>query len=134
MEQTTKKSTAKVQPKKIFANNNQGSRRQENKPQSAPKALSAKKQNLSSPQKLQNVQRPIQRKANQNPKEDENQNLKITFLGGIGEIGKNMTCFEYGKDMIVVDSGLSFPDDEMPGIDLVVQDLTYLEENKSKFR
>ena len=62
------------------------------------------------------------------------ENLKITFLGGIGEIGKNMTVFEYGDDMIVVDSGLSFPDESMPGIDLVVQDLTYLIENKSRIR
>ncbi len=62
------------------------------------------------------------------------ENLKISFLGGIGEIGKNMTVFEFGKDMIVVDSGLSFPDEEMPGVDLVVQDLTYLEKNKSKLR
>ncbi len=62
------------------------------------------------------------------------ENLKISFLGGIGEIGKNMTVFEYGKDMIIVDSGLSFPDEAMPGVDLVVQDLTYLEKNKSKIR
>lgn len=62
------------------------------------------------------------------------ENLKITFLGGIGEIGKNMTVFEYGNDLIVVDSGLSFPDENMPGVDLVVQDLTYLIENKSRIR
>ncbi len=63
-----------------------------------------------------------------------NEKLKITFLGGIGEIGKNMTAFEYGKDMIVVDAGQSFPDEDMPGVDQVVQDLTYLEKNKSKMR
>ena len=62
------------------------------------------------------------------------QNLKVTFLGGIGEIGKNMTALEYGQDMIVIDSGLSFPDESMPGVDLVVQDLTYLQENKSRIR
>lgn len=62
------------------------------------------------------------------------QNLKVTFLGGVGEIGKNMTVLEYGKDIIVVDAGQSFPDEEMPGIDQVVQDLTYLEKNKSKIR
>ncbi len=63
-----------------------------------------------------------------------NEKLKITFLGGIGEIGKNMTAFEYGKDMIVVDAGQSFPDEDMPGVDQVVQDLTYLEKHKSKMR
>lgn len=62
------------------------------------------------------------------------QNLKITFIGGIDEIGKNMTAFEYGNDMIVVDAGMSFPDEDMPGVDQVVQDLTYLEKNKSKIR
>ena len=83
---------------------------------------------------------PRQRKISPRPhqpkqvKEQESLNLKITFLGGIGEIGKNMTAFEYGKDMIVVDAGLSFPNEDMPGIDLVVQDLTYLEQNKSKLR
>ena len=62
------------------------------------------------------------------------ENLKISFLGGVGEIGKNMTVFEYGKDMIIVDSGLAFPDEMMPGVDLVVQDISYLIENKSKIR
>ena len=62
------------------------------------------------------------------------ENLKISFLGGVNEIGKNMTVFEYGKDMIIIDSGLAFPDEAMPGVDLVVQDLTYVVENKSKLR
>jgi ribonuclease J len=61
-------------------------------------------------------------------------NLKISFLGGIGEIGKNMTAFEYGEDIIVVDAGLGFPDDTMPGIDMVVPDITYLIKNKAKVR
>jgi ribonuclease J len=62
-------------------------------------------------------------------------NLKISFLGGIGEVGsKNMTAFECGDDIIVVDAGLGFPDDSMPGIDMVVQDITYLIRNKEKVR
>ncbi len=61
-------------------------------------------------------------------------NLKVMFLGGVGEIGKNMTVLEYGDDIIVVDAGLSFPTEDMPGIDIVVPDITYLVQNKDKVR
>lgn len=60
--------------------------------------------------------------------------LKIIPLGGLLEIGKNMTVFEYGNDIIIVDCGLAFPEDDMLGIDLVIPDVTYLEKNKDKIR
>lgn len=60
--------------------------------------------------------------------------LRIIPLGGMNEIGKNMTVVEYGEDIIVIDCGLGFPDDDMPGIDLVIPDITYLESNRDRIR
>ncbi|MBE6958054.1 MAG: ribonuclease J [Ruminococcaceae bacterium] len=60
--------------------------------------------------------------------------LKIIPLGGLDEIGKNCTVFEYGKDMIVVDCGVGFPDEDMYGVDLVIPDFTYLVQNAKKLR
>ena len=60
--------------------------------------------------------------------------LRIIPLGGLDGIGKNMTAFEYGEDMVLVDAGLMFPDDSQPGIDLVLPDYTYVLENEDKLR
>ena len=60
--------------------------------------------------------------------------LKLIPLGGLNEIGKNITVLEYGNDMIVVDCGLGFPEDDMYGVDLVVPDVTYLVKNQQKLR
>ena len=60
--------------------------------------------------------------------------LRIIPLGGLNEIGKNITVFEYGKDMIVVDCGMGFPEDDMYGVDLVIPDVTYLVNNQKKLR
>jgi ribonuclease J len=73
---------------------------------------------------------------NQNEKSGrrDGNKLRIIPLGGLNEIGKNMTAIEYGNDIIVIDCGLGFPDEDMLGIDLVIPDITYLENNREKIR
>jgi len=60
--------------------------------------------------------------------------LEIIPLGGLGEIGKNLTAFRYGEEILLIDCGMSFPDDGMPGIDIVIPDFTFLEQNKKQLK
>ena len=64
----------------------------------------------------------------------KNSNLKIIALGGLDEIGKNITIFEYEDEIVLVDCGLEFPDDDMLGVDIVIPDVTYLVRNKNKIK
>ncbi len=76
-----------------------------------------------------NLTSPISRSYQPGPKK-----LRVIPLGGLGEIGKNMTAFEYGNDIIVVDCGIMFPTEEMLGIDAVIPDVTYLIERRDRIR
>lgn len=107
----TKKTNNKTQNKKI-----QKSRTQK---QMAPK------KNV--PKKDVKNNKPQNNKISKNP-------IKIIPLGGLGEIGKNITLYEYDGDMFLVDCGMSFPDEDMPGIDIVIPDFTYVLENKDKIK
>ena len=64
----------------------------------------------------------------------ESQGVKLIPLGGLNEVGKNLTVLEYKNDILIIDCGLSFPDDEMFGIDIVIPDFSYLEKNREKLR
>ncbi len=67
------------------------------------------------------------------PKKEKSK-LRVIPLGGLNEIGKNLTVLEYGNDILIIDCGLGFPDEDMPGIDLVIPDISYLESNRDKIR
>ena len=79
--------------------------------------------------------KPMEEKRRRNSRfEFKKDNLKIIPLGGLDEIGKNITVFEYGNEIVLVDCGLEFPEDDMLGVDLVIPDITYLEKNKEKIK
>ena len=76
--------------------------------------------------------RPVKKGAPRQKKPEES--VHIAFLGGMNEIGKNMTLYEYKDDMFIVDCGLAFPTSDLPGVDLVIPDFTYVEKNRHKIK
>lgn len=92
-----------------------------------PKPVKAKQSGQLQPVK-------IKQNAKHQPKGKKSSAVKIVFLGGVGEIGKNMTAIECGDDIIIIDAGAIFPTDETPGFDLIVPDISYLLENAKRVR
>ncbi len=129
----------KIDTKKISENkkNNENKKQTETKKHTENKKAKENKKQPES-KKPQNKTKES-KKSNQNKKSNKapakkKSPIKIAFLGGLNEVGKNITVFEYEDDMIIIDSGLAFPDEDMPGIDLVIPDFTYLEKNAEKIK
>ncbi len=97
------------------------------------KQSTAKKQNDRQNAPKQN-KRPYRRHNKQSGKRLNTKPVKIGFLGGLNEIGKNITVYEYEDDILLVDCGLAFPDPDMLGVDLVIPDFSYLEKNAEKIK
>ena len=130
--------TAVSEPEKPREKKRSGSRKKNNRPakenapaeQAAP-AVQAEAPAQEAPRKNQKNSR---RRGGNNNNTDPNAWVRIIPLGGLHEIGKNMTVYECGEDMFIVDCGLAFPDDEMFGVDVVIPDFTFVEKNKDKIR
>lgn len=129
-----KNNTKKAQGKKVKAEKPQKTVKT-NKAEKSQKPTQLKKQTKSAPvSSVKAIKIQPQERLTIQKSKDDKKILKVRFLGGVGEIGKNMTALEYGKDIIVIDAGLIFPGDNMPGVDLVIPDVTFLEENKNRIR
>ena len=103
----------------------------------APKAPAKRyyKRKAPAQDKVQNeTVKPAAKSRTRQPKEVKRTPVRIIPLGGLNEIGKNMTVFECANDMFILDCGLAFPDADMPGVDIVIPDFTYVERNKDKVR
>lgn len=107
----------------------------DDKPKREKRESRAKKENKpTKPQHAKTVQKGYMQKSQAQQRGKKGASVKIVFLGGVGEIGKNMTAIECGDDIIIIDAGAIFPTDETPGFDLIVPDISYLLENAHKVR
>ena len=93
-----------------------------------------KSNNQMSDNKTQKISKPKILAKKQFASKSFNKSIKVVFLGGLNQIGKNMTAIEFGQDIIIVDCGTAFPDGEMLGVDLVIPDFSYIEDNAERIR
>ena len=112
--------------KKTGNNSKTGSRKNAGGKKSVPEKMSGKTKGMSAQEKTPRMKKP------KNTKDTDK--IKIIPLGGLEQIGMNMTAIEYGGNIIVIDCGMAFADDTLLGIDLIIPDITYLKQNRSKVR
>ena len=127
--------TAVAEPEKPREKKQPTSRKKNNRPaKEAVPAEQAAPQKETPAQEAPKKNQKNSRRRNGGSNTDPNARVRIIPLGGLHEIGKNMTVYECGDDMFIVDCGLAFPDDEMFGVDVVIPDFTFVEKNKDKIR
>ena len=127
--------TAVAEPEKPREKKQPTSRKKNSRPaKEAVPAEQAAPQKETSAQEAPKKNQKNSRRRNGGSNTDPNARVRIIPLGGLHEIGKNMTVYECGDDMFIVDCGLAFPDDEMFGVDVVIPDFTFVEKNKDKIR
>ena len=125
--------------KKQKSQQNRAPRRPQQNKNAAPKQNVPQNKKSAAPQNtaVAKPQTPAMAKKNNNNyrgKRTGVKPLRITPLGGLNEIGKNITLYEYGNDMLLVDCGMAFPDEDLPGVDIVIPDFTYVLKNKDKIK
>lgn len=123
-----------IENEKKVGNNSQRRRKNYTNKTKQETVKQSNAENVKQPRNKTNTRKTKKGTAKQEDFRFKPSNLKIIPLGGLHEIGKNITVFEYENDIIIVDCGLAFPEDDMLGVDLVIPDVTYLEKNKDKIR
>lgn len=127
-ENRNRRSVKPRQPKQ-----NDGAKMQNNNQPAAPAAPAAPKQRQNNTANNSGANKP-RRRSSGGSKRTSGKPLRIVPLGGLNEIGKNITLYDYGDDMLLVDCGMAFPDEELPGVDIVIPDFSYVVKNKDKIR
>ncbi len=128
--------TAKVKTEPMKASEQKKSKKNavQQKKEKLPIGKESKKQTKKPPEAKRTANGKSEARRQKRIPTEKNEVVRVISLGGLGEIGKNITVFETDRDIVVIDCGVAFPDDDMLGVDLVVPDFSYLEKNKSKVR